>query len=103
MQRGIRKNCVERLTRAVRRGVGQLKVELRIILSRQGYHLRRFVNSLHQRARLGDFVGEVAGSAAKIEDSLAGLWIEIVNQARPEARNIAVARIVRGGIPDVGH
>ncbi len=74
MQRGVGEDRVEFAREPELRAVANARVET---ASARGVdHLGRSIHADHRRARGDDLLREHAVAASKIEDALAGLWIE---------------------------
>src|SRR5579862_8255559 len=69
------------------------------VFARVSEHFRRAIEPHNVCAGSGDFVRELAGAAAEIENLFAGLRVEKLEEAGAEAPDEGVPVLVTGGIP----
>src|SRR5579864_8162596 len=99
MQRGVGEHGVQRLADREIGGIADTEIERREIGARLGDHLGRGVDAQRDRARPGDGGGQLAGSAAEIEDSLARVRGENIEQRLAVLKNVSVALLVILRVP----
>ncbi len=99
MQCGIREHRVERLGKIECGGIAQNKREAGKVFAGIGQHVGRAIEPYNLSAAARDFGGELAGAAAHIENSFAGLGVQKFQKIRAVAPHEGMLILIARGVP----